>query len=111
MFYWFTRISVFFPTTLPVTVLQQIPSSTGMVLSYIKGAYLTWRTAAWTTVIYVVVPLLLISIWIPESPVWLVARGRVDEAENSLKWLSGDKVKQSTRFLNSRADSVSVSCA
>jgi SP family facilitated glucose transporter-like MFS transporter 8 len=81
-----------------------------MVLSYIKGAYLTWRTAAWTTVIYVVVPLLLISIWIPESPVWLVARGRVDEAENSLKWLAGDKVTQSMRFSNSRADSMSVSC-
>jgi SP family facilitated glucose transporter-like MFS transporter 8 len=81
-----------------------------MVLSYIKGAYLTWRTAAWTTVIYVVVPLLLISIWIPESPVWLVARGRVDEAENSLKWLAGDKVTQSMRFSNSRADLMSVSC-
>jgi hypothetical protein len=63
-----------------------------MVLSYIKGAYLTWRTAAWTSVIYVVIPLILISVWIPESPVWLVARGRVDEAEKSLKWLAGDKV-------------------
>lgn len=66
-------------------------ASFGMMLSYVKGAYLTWRTAAWTTVIYVVIPLLLISIWIPESPVWLVARGRVDEAEKSLKWLAGDK--------------------
>ncbi|XP_069703051.1 facilitated trehalose transporter Tret1-2 homolog [Periplaneta americana] len=64
-------------------------ASLGMVLSYLKGAYLTWRTAAWTSVIYVGVPLLLISIWIPESPVWLVARGRVDEAERSLKWLAG----------------------
>jgi hypothetical protein len=65
----------------------------GMMLSYLKGAYLSWRTAAWTSVIYVVIPILLISIWIPESPVWLVARGRVDEAEKSLKWLSGDKVR------------------
>ncbi|GFG29234.1 hypothetical protein Cfor_01029 [Coptotermes formosanus] len=62
-----------------------------MMLSYLKGAYLSWRTAAWTSVIYVVIPLFLISIWIPESPVWLVARGRVEEAEKSLKWLSGDK--------------------
>jgi predicted MFS family arabinose efflux permease len=81
-----------------------------MVLSYIKGAYFTWRTAAWTTVVYAVVPLLLISIWIPESPVWLVARGRVDEAEKSLKWLAGDKVIKSTSFLNSRDYSISVSC-
>jgi predicted MFS family arabinose efflux permease len=65
----------------------------GMMLSYLKGAYLSWRTAAWTSVIYVVIPLFLISIWIPESPVWLVARGRVEEAEKSLKWLSGDKVR------------------
>jgi hypothetical protein len=78
-----------------------------MMLSYIKGAYLTWRTAAWTTVIYVVIPLLLISIWIPESPVWLVARGRVDEAEKSLKWLAGDKVTPSMPLSNSRADSLS----
>jgi len=63
-----------------------------MMLVYLKGAYITWRTAAWTSVIYVVIPLILISIWIPESPVWLVARGRVDEAEESLKWLSGRKV-------------------
>jgi hypothetical protein len=66
-----------------------------MMLSYLKGAYLTWRTAAWTSVIYVLIPLLLISIWIPESPVWLVARGRVDEAEKSLKWLAGEKVSVS----------------
>ncbi|XP_021926811.1 facilitated trehalose transporter Tret1-2 homolog isoform X2 [Zootermopsis nevadensis] len=66
-------------------------ASFGMMLSYLKGAYLTWRTAAWTSVIYVLIPLLLITIWIPESPVWLVARGRVDEAENSLKWLAGEK--------------------
>ncbi|PSN48618.1 Facilitated trehalose transporter Tret1, partial [Blattella germanica] len=63
----------------------------GMVLSYLKGAYLTWRTAAWTSVGYVVVPILLMTIWIPESPVWLVARGRVDEAQRSLKWLAGQR--------------------
>jgi len=63
-----------------------------MMLIYLKGAYISWRTAAWTSVIYVLIPLLLVSIWIPESPVWLVARGRVDEAEESLKWLSGHKV-------------------
>jgi hypothetical protein len=78
-----------------------------MMLSYIKGAYLTWRTAAWTTVIYVVIPLLLISIWIPESPVWLVARGRVDEAEKSLKWLAGDKVTPSMPLSSSTLDSKS----
>jgi hypothetical protein len=69
-----------------------LPPVAGMMLSYLKGAYIPWRTAAWTSVIYVVIPLLIISIWIPESPVWLVARGRVDEAEESLKWLSGHKV-------------------
>jgi hypothetical protein len=78
-----------------------------MLLSYLKGAYFTWRTAAWTTVIYVVVPLLVISIWIPESPVWLVARGRVDEAEKSLKWLAGDKVTPSMPHSSSRIDSIS----
>lgn len=77
-----------------------------MLLSYIKGAYLTWRTAAWTTVIYVAIPLILISIWIPESPVWLVARGRVDEAEKSLKWLAGEKVTPSMPLSSSRIDSV-----
>jgi hypothetical protein len=81
--------------TYDVQTYNIFPLLAGMMLSYLKGAYISWRTAAWTSVIYVVIPLLLISIWIPESPVWLVARGRVEEAEESLKWLSGDKVRLS----------------
>ena len=28
--------------------------------------------------------------WIPESPVWLAKRGRVEQAEKAMKWLKRD---------------------
>lgn len=60
-------------------------ASFGMVLSYLKGAYLSWRLVAWLNIIYAVVPIML-QFLIPESPVWLVSKGRLDDAKKSLEW-------------------------
>ncbi|XP_066596393.1 facilitated trehalose transporter Tret1-2 homolog isoform X2 [Prorops nasuta] len=62
-------------------------ASFGMVLSYVKGAYIHWRIVAWLSIIYALVPGILIQLCIPESPVWLVSKGRIDEARKSLEWL------------------------
>jgi facilitated trehalose transporter len=61
-------------------------ASFGMVISYLKGALLPWRLVAWLSIIYGLVPVLLVQFIIPESPVWLVSKGRFDEARTSLQW-------------------------
>lgn len=62
-------------------------ASLGMVLVYMKGAYMSWRIVAWSGVAYTLVPVLLIQLLVPESPVWLVAKGRIEDAAQSLKYL------------------------
>ncbi|XP_044741056.1 facilitated trehalose transporter Tret1-2 homolog isoform X2 [Chrysoperla carnea] len=62
-------------------------ASLGMVLAYCKGWYLNWRLVAWLSNVYVLVPAVLVYL-IPDSPVWLVSRGRIDDAKRSLDWLN-----------------------
>lgn len=62
-------------------------ASLGMVLAYTKGAFLSWRIVAWTSFGYTLVPAILIQIFVPESPVWLVSKGRIEDAAKSLKFL------------------------
>lgn len=71
-------------------------ASFGMVLSYLKGAYMHWRLVAWLSIIYAVVPIVLIQLFVPESPVWLVSKGRIEEARKSLEWLYKSDEKQGT---------------
>ncbi|XP_063985688.1 facilitated trehalose transporter Tret1-2 homolog [Diachasmimorpha longicaudata] len=62
-------------------------ASLGMVLVYLKGTFLDWRLVAWLSIIYAVVPVFIIQLFVPESPVWLIAKGRTDEAKKVLEWL------------------------
>jgi facilitated trehalose transporter len=58
----------------------------GILLSYIMGAWLPWNQLAWASA---VVPALLLFVMIPlpESPVWLLSKGRTSDAQKALKWL------------------------
>lgn len=58
-----------------------------MVLVYIKGSFMTWRAVAWSGIGYTIVSTLLIHLIVPESPVWLVGRGRIEDAAKSLQFL------------------------
>ncbi|XP_023288156.1 facilitated trehalose transporter Tret1 [Orussus abietinus] len=69
-------------------------ASFGMLLIYAKGAYLSWRLAAWLSIIYAVVPVVLVQAFVPESPVWLVSRGRIEEARKALEWFYKSDAKQ-----------------
>lgn len=62
-------------------------ASFGMCIAYGKGAFMSFRLVAWLSIIYTLVPLILIQILVPESPVWLVAKGRIEDAAKSLKYL------------------------
>lgn len=60
----------------------------GVCLSFIIGSMLHWRTVA---AISAVVPFfaILAVFLVPESPYWLYAKNRVDDAHKSLQWLRG----------------------
>ncbi|XP_045466185.1 facilitated trehalose transporter Tret1-2 homolog isoform X1 [Harmonia axyridis] len=62
-------------------------TSLGMVLAYIKGWAFGWRMTAWMCVAYSIAPFILIS-FIPESPVWLISKGKNEKAKKSLQWLT-----------------------
>lgn len=57
------------------------------MLAYLKGWFLHWRVVAWTCTIYTIVPCILIM-FIPESPLWLVSKGRIDQARKALLWIN-----------------------
>lgn len=62
-------------------------ASLGMVIGYTKGAYLNWRYLSWISIAYCLVPAVLIQIFVVESPVWLVGKGRMEDAAYGLKYL------------------------
>lgn len=65
----------------------------GMVLVYLAGCYLHWRTVAWLSIGIAVIPLLMMYLFTPESPTWLVSQGRNQEALKACKVVSLDKEK------------------
>ncbi|KAB0791845.1 hypothetical protein PPYR_03645 [Photinus pyralis] len=64
----------------------QVFLSLGSVLVYLKGWAMSWRIVSWITILYIAVPVVLIF-FMPESPPWLVSKGRNDRARKSLEWL------------------------
>lgn len=48
---------------------------------------MSWRTVAWSGIGYTVASTLLIHFIVPESPVWLVTKGRIEDAAKSLAYL------------------------
>ncbi|XP_018561700.1 facilitated trehalose transporter Tret1-2 homolog isoform X2 [Anoplophora glabripennis] len=60
--------------------------SLGMVLTYLGGWILHWRTLAWISNIFIVVPCIT-CIFIHESPSWLIWKGKLDAAKKALDWM------------------------
>lgn len=62
--------------------------SLGILLTYILGIFLAWKTIALIFSILSVVSFLLILI-VPESPYWIIAfrKGTSDQAERSIRWI------------------------
>lgn len=64
----------------------QVFLSLGSVLVYLKGWAMSWRIVSWVSILYIAVPIVLIF-FMPESPQWLVSKGRNERARKSLEWL------------------------
>ncbi|XP_055312540.1 facilitated trehalose transporter Tret1 isoform X2 [Sitodiplosis mosellana] len=61
---------------------------TGIFVQFILGTFFSWREVA---LISCFLPLFTITalFFVPESPYWLLTKGRVEEAQHSLCWLRG----------------------
>lgn len=66
----------------------------GTMLGSISAAYLApaigWR-GLFLIGLCPAVLTLLIRVWVPESPRWLLSRGKYKEAENAIMWVTGQK--------------------
>ena len=71
----------------------------GMLLAYATGAIMSWRLAAGMNVFLALIPAFLIQFFAAESPVWLVKKGKIEKASESLRYLyknykNDEKTKQ-----------------
>ncbi|XP_014477239.1 PREDICTED: facilitated trehalose transporter Tret1-like [Dinoponera quadriceps] len=62
--------------------------SLGVLMVYTLGAVTTWQRTAAISIGPAILSLALTRM-LPETPVWLAARGRTDEAKEALLWLRG----------------------
>ena len=74
-------------------------ASLGSVYMYLTGYLVhSWRTVAWLQLLPVCIFGLSVC-FIPDSPYWLVERGRVDDARRSLIRLRGNKYDVETELV------------
>ncbi|KAL3289045.1 hypothetical protein HHI36_003488 [Cryptolaemus montrouzieri] len=72
-----------------LSALLKIAGHAGVLVAFAAGAFLDWRQLA--GLISLAPAAMCVAMWkIPESPGWLVLRGRLHEAEEALKWLRGE---------------------
>lgn len=60
----------------------------GVMIIFLIHALTDWRSTVLICAIFPVVTMGMIA-FIPESPTWLVSKGRLNEAEQSLRWVRG----------------------
>lgn len=63
-----------------------ISMSLGILFFYVMGSFLPWNALAWIG-LFISSGVFLIVLSLPESPVWLKAKKRYDEATASAEWL------------------------
>ncbi|XP_075211824.1 facilitated trehalose transporter Tret1-like isoform X1 [Lycorma delicatula] len=60
----------------------------GVFVQFIFGSFVHWRTIALINVVFPVIAICALC-GVPESPHWLIVKGRIEDAEKSLQWLRG----------------------
>ncbi|XP_046974080.1 facilitated trehalose transporter Tret1-2 homolog [Vanessa cardui] len=61
----------------------------GIFLVHLIGSFLSWQQTAFVCVFFPFISLVMI-IYTPESPSWLVSKGRFDECRQVFRWLRGN---------------------
>ena len=61
----------------------------GSLIDYILGSYMAWSTLALVNAAILLPIFGFIALTLPESPLWLISKGKSDEAFRSLAWLHG----------------------
>lgn len=74
----------------------------GIFLSHLWGAHLTWKMTAVVCSLFPLIAMAIISLS-PESPSWLVSKGKYEEAKKAFRWVRGDGDEQRAE-LNSMID-------
>lgn len=62
----------------------------GALIQFLLGTFFNWRNVA---LISCTVPVMsfILCFFVPESPTWLISKGRLEEAQKSIAWLRGWK--------------------
>ena len=59
----------------------------GILTIYTMGTFIHWRLCAWICLTIPILALILIGIFVPESPLWLVEKGFIDLSDNVIHFL------------------------
>lgn len=62
--------------------------SMGMLVIFLINAFSGWRNTMLISSVFPIISIIVLA-FIPESPTWLVSKGRLAEAEKSLRWVRG----------------------
>ncbi|XP_035443533.2 facilitated trehalose transporter Tret1 [Spodoptera frugiperda] len=93
-------VSLAFPVYLGETLQPEVRGAfgllptafgnTGILLAFFVGSYLDWSKLAYFGAV-LPVPFFLLMLLTPETPRWLVSKGRSEDARKALQWLRGRK--------------------
>lgn len=61
----------------------------GIMLSHVWGAHLTWKMTAVVCSAFPIIAMAIISLS-PESPGWLVSKGKFEDAKKAFRWVRGE---------------------
>lgn len=59
-----------------------------MLVIYTTGLFLPWRIVAWIAFVGAILSVFTTSFWAPESPLWLIYKGKDTKALKSLAYFS-----------------------
>ncbi|KAK9687052.1 Sugar transporter [Popillia japonica] len=74
-----------------LSALLKIAGHTGVLIAFAAGAFLDWRQLA--ALMSIAPAAMCAAMWkVPESPGWLILRGRNEEAERSLLYVGCEEI-------------------